>query len=1735
MAKGTRKKSSATAGTRKKQAAKAAAKQGPDEATHTASKKLDGKKLSKKERQQLKKRSYVPPPKPPQPPPYPLDSMGLASLLPPSLVVILRKALKKDIVTRVRSLESFLDWIQARDENEQEDLTSEDRTNALIIMLPCWVHLLPRIALSPSQRLRLLAIQVHELLLKNASVRDELLAPATIESIIGFWAVLTQDTSRGVALLASRLWSESFTWDDDADSSLLLLNEYSPALLEHLQPILLSDSPSTNLSNSTSCLQPVAPVSDGTPSKERDAKNRDDVNVDESADELDDRLVAGALGVMAMYVLRCKDASPEQLVPFVESSIMWTSLESKETDQRCFGKDSPLVRRRAWCLLGSFDRRFPGLVEEHLSTIITHAFRGAWSERDVSVLPEIFPALLPLLKRKPNAWTITLEEFNDGDTDDGLDSESESNHESADEAQSEDDSDDAHFDSRKLSWLDGFLSWTQFAGVRAPKSCFPAVLVLLSTMPPSVLPYTSDVAIQVMQPLLALSHSIVRNGGTPDLFGWDAYVTMICECSAFLVMRIIRSEASNVGTGEMATELLTAIWDELVVGKEGESSIPHRLRLRAAREWGRCLAKVDIEIDGKSLVNGSILHVSQFLSNEALDIDFEALDAAANAFIAGLDAARAHQPPLDTLINPLLELSAKLLHRLSTMVKKGTVAALPVLSQALFSPIGQASVDLTENLGELARSSVLWDAPEQECAAFIEAFLATCRDTESIKSVWTTLFKHSQPPQFSRLSVLLRVAQSTTPDADQALQNWQSELRSYLSTEPNPPRAICLSLLAAPPTLLGEEDEKVVLAAAASQVQQDPDASCIQALGAWHTHAPKQRTELFCSNEALQRALPAIYFAGYLRHDSSARELWSSVVSAAPQLATHAMEALRNAMTSGEVATSTVLAATRAVPGDASEDQLLKVLPDKSQLEAALLLASAPVPPSLHSLDCLVPVATQNAEQEADWHNLSVTSQAYVAALEFEPSLAPKVAYCLPNLIYLAICLEDALWLQDFEKARILGGASSETEDQDTEVELRAGNHADYAPDGSWQDSTKDSIVKIVRVATRILSSLTNSLPDTWHAQAAKAIMKDGVPFDTLSTILYDLSAKACEAQAYARIFARVLSGIFSFSSASNTDMEAWIRSLDANTSCYIRGAILYVTRSASATAAHDRARNELGAALGGISPARAAITGVETLYMLKCALPPASLGLSVIPTQRAVFAMQAIQRWLASEEDLPDTLFALLPSVCADMAPVLQSVAGRMDFMMDLIEENLSAMDVSEALGWVGLDSTLSLLAMLDGFQDAEPVQKAIAEHRPSLQTVLHDTFIRLCEFFTANSVVNEMQSLCLSRLIPLVHTYVPDSAFAEDKQVYALLQSTTHAHLLQVAAHKILAQNIGEYVRKHVVELAVQPDSQPSELDPQLVHSLSRLATVTPEIWGDMESYRETFSMLLQWLTVFDHFVDASLALRSNYVSTLEQNTLPRTQLLPSIFVLLAGAPRTLPPIKPLDMNRYAIDSLELDSIDPSSAVDIQVLAAHVYFRALLHIPTQVRDWFFSVRDRQLSMQVSQVTSRFCTPLLADRELNHLRNPDALARLQDEAMSIKVLSSNEVVATYTVDEHPMEIGVRLPTDFPLHGVEIKDLKRVGVSEAQWRAWLLAVQQMLSGRNGLILDALMLFKKNAEAKFQGYEGAECAICYSIISPTDQNLQAQVPRQLSIQVGQHKRLFYLPTMPIRALSCHKKP
>lgn len=106
---------------------------------------------------------------------------------------------------------------------------------------------------------------------------------------------------------------------------------------------------------------------------------------------------------------------------------------------------------------------------------------------------------------------------------------------------------------------------------------------------------------------------------------------------------------------------------------------------------------------------------------------------------------------------------------------------------------------------------------------------------------------------------------------------------------------------------------------------------------------------------------------------------------------------------------------------------------------------------------------------------------------------------------------------------------------------------------------------------------------------------------------------------------------------------------------------------------------------------------------------------------------------------------------------------------------------------------------------------------------------------------------------------------------------------------------------------------------------------------------------------------------------------------------------------------------------------------------------------------------MAVASMTSRHFSPVLIASELAHLRDPDdpaGKALRDNEDFTVKVAGgANEVKAVFVIDEQNMEILIKLPNEFPLVGVEVKDIRKVGVSDSQWRAWLLAVQQVVSAQ----------------------------------------------------------------------------
>ena len=101
---------------------------------------------------------------------------------------------------------------------------------------------------------------------------------------------------------------------------------------------------------------------------------------------------------------------------------------------------------------------------------------------------------------------------------------------------------------------------------------------------------------------------------------------------------------------------------------------------------------------------------------------------------------------------------------------------------------------------------------------------------------------------------------------------------------------------------------------------------------------------------------------------------------------------------------------------------------------------------------------------------------------------------------------------------------------------------------------------------------------------------------------------------------------------------------------------------------------------------------------------------------------------------------------------------------------------------------------------------------------------------------------------------------------------------------------------------------------------------------------------------------------------------------------------------------------------------------------------------------------MRVVDYTSSYFSPGIIKAELAQVRQPDASSELSTtENLTVKVSpASGEVTASYMVDEQALELSIRMPSDWPLHRLEVRDTKMVGVSEDKWRAWVLGVQQVV-------------------------------------------------------------------------------
>ncbi|KAI8341835.1 hypothetical protein BC941DRAFT_466733 [Chlamydoabsidia padenii] len=501
--------------------------------------------------------------------------------------------------------------------------------------------------------------------------------------------------------------------------------------------------------------------------------------------------------------------------------------------------------------------------------------------------------------------------------------------------------------------------------------------------------------------------------------------------------------------------------------------------------------------------------------------------------------------------------------------------------------------------------------------------------------------------------------------------------------------------------------------------------------------------------------------------------------------------------------------------------------------------------------------------------------------------------------------------------------------------------------------------------------------------------------------------------------------------------------------------------------------------------------------------------GSLAIPPQRLMYLLNTVKGWFGQDYDdhlevtqrkkVHGQMAILFDNIC----DTLQEVSGsQWDFFLDCVYEWISYNDANELDGLPLMYNSLRLLATLlnlakDGNQD---IADAIKEHWKEIGGALWTCFAKEKDIVLPLSQPRRRYQELLADILGEVPHKVLQST-ADMPQVMHLLGSTNDA--LQNRAFFILK----ELIKEQTSNLSVQMEFSQSDDEQEtkyIDNSLYQRLVNAPAIstWDitfiEEKELHEILGFMLSWLLMFEHFNDITFKLKQVYTSELKHaDALDR--LVPFLFKILNVG--TGHGASPFDLTPWDCSIYELEGFDIMADTSYSLLAAHLYYQTLKHIPSLARSWWINHKNRVLVIAVEQYTEQHFSGLLISHEMELMNRPDIKQQLEENENEFKVRTlkaNNEVSATYFVDEESMQISIKLPNNFPLQQISVEGVQKFGVKDKQWRGWMFAIAAVIGTQNGNIVDALTVFKRNVNLHFEGV--GDCVICYSIISVVDRSL-----------------------------------
>ncbi|KAG6379677.1 hypothetical protein JVT61DRAFT_10198 [Boletus reticuloceps] len=1787
MAKGQ--KSSATSGTRKKNARKAT--QGsvapqPSPPPKQSRPKGANHKLSKREAREQHKKVYIPPIKPAPPVLDPLDTTGLAHLLPPELVVVLRALGKKDAVTRGKAIEELGKWVEdaikeqaARDSGHDRYEEESGKTDMIVKMLPVWLHRSLVLFTHPERRLRHLAASLHSTLLRLNEAREALLAwtseiasQSELETLLGTWAMLSYDVDRGVAMVGMRSWVDFVTTargqaadkqDEQCTGPQTRRTRSQPKMTLNPRPLIslfrfaqdtvLDPQGLHTALNPAPVLPPaVSPPQQGHKSVPQGKSE----SVAENDSDRAGRLRVGALGVIRWILgtsdlpLFCSRRDFFSSCPVRFYVYCWFSIDAAYSDNwpevdSASATDLAVLT----ALLSSLPfwstlhpaavllRKLPATLIRILSTVV---LRSAWVETDIGVRATLGAPLMIFLRDYSQAWTIDMEnaskgyddlDANDKDTESD-DSDSNSGAESETDSESEGNGDDDDFtgvstesppNGQLLSEAyTEFLQFLELGCSGSPPEGYPLVVVVLAGIPKSILPTTLPPVsplgpgdkeeneqasnIHPISQLLTSFWAPLDAGLLDRRTVASSWLKAFSECLVLIVRRGVHAE-NTTHVKDDAKNLLASqfsrLWTELVT---------KRLRVEET-EVAAVIVRTADRI-GK-------------IGDDLFDASFDALC----------------QPILDALhtTDGTLDLAPVLFYHFTSTFALGTHAG-----QKIRGAVEAYMRRVTEVLETVLRSSdqvLIANAAKDPLTALVklmDTFGPSLFDDQSFTSCTDAIFvAHSLSlVQVSTSGVLAYLGhRSKSSDQSQGQLQTQVFWTELLGTVASSPTKVALSLLSplvgaslpihlrgASPTMddltarlvsnviagvgLGNEEVAVAkilsapapfisfgcLATIASMLSNSvatfvnarlrfagvsesttgldgvpdlpevgPTVGLVRELAdSGYEFTGDLGAELYTNVFLVGYAVPYQGEASGDKWLEDAKALWRLWISQEGDRQREMMdiagslvkEKLKSVLVDEKAETRSeyIIQCITPSPPGIRIDPLSDILPSHEEFDTMLDSSSLPsstTSPSLALLDPTLPTSSDTPTPSVISRKYARTVSALLAHLAASRTVARSNLWALRHILVLGFYANEYLRVED-------GLAMF--------------------------DVTRDHLVDILEKVKSLTTYLLGRVEDGMHAKVVNMLMsKDGVAAledGSLASFVISVTRRAKNTDSV-----RIRRCSASCCSTCSVMLQRTMPICAPQTTITILSAI---TAHAPEPPKLDRYRNELAASLTGVHPGAASTTGLIALRLLAATAPDPDSDVVFLPQQRAVNVMKACQAWVAADEDdedgVDEDVESAMTLVFFYLAPILQNVPGsHWDFIWDVIENNLESCSLEDSATLTTLGRTLRLVIAIDDLALTNKPLRAKWDERKT--TVLGLTK----DMIAVNTVAmpySEPRTLCRQLALSVIQDMPSEMMNEKTLPSMCHLLGDQSPEVQRIGYH-LLHNAARKRTEHYVIEAGVDTeDMVTSEIPPELLailqHSLgSREALDLDE--QPVPRNKEVSGYLLAWMITFDLFIDASMKVRSGYFNHMRS---PRRYL--SIF-----HPQCIRHPWFVQWWKTGIQIGCLGCRRNSSG------DCPPYHRALLTVPALIRSWISDCTDKQLLTRVIDYTSSYFSPGIIKAELAQVRQSGASSELSStENLTVKVSpASGEVTASYTVDEQTLELSIRMPSDWPLHRLEVRDTKMVGVSGDKWRAWILGVQQVVWQQNGRIVDALTLFTKNVTLHFSGQ--VECAICYSyaLVSP----------------------------------------